>query len=273
MDTTLRQLITLVRFTTGRRIFTMRQVREQAVAMNLPDIVAHIDTATAHERSTIDLEARWNMRGDFSRRHAPQATEIDSRVDQTLTGMRDTAAVYVRGAPVGDPTRMAAERFLDKVFPTGVYPITSLPFVDQLAAVERILTIIGTELNAEVALLGLVPMVALLTALTDEYRDILAIGPSNLAFAEVRQARDFGQDQLAVLVALIISHFPRPDDITDRRARAELLAPILAQQQAIRQYLNDRRSVPDIDPDGEPPVGEGEPEGSPPVGESEVDAA
>ena len=39
----------------------------------------------------------------------------------------------------------------------------------------------------------------------------------------VRQARDFGQDQLAVLVALIISHFPRPDDLTDRRARAGVL--------------------------------------------------
>lgn len=253
MDTTIRGLIKLVRFTTGRRIFTLRQVREQAVAYNLPDVVGHIDMATAHDRSTLDMEVRWNMRGDFGRRHSPRALQVDNLVDQAVTGLRDTAQVYVRSAPVGDATRAAAERFLAQVFPAGVYPITSLPFIDQLAAVERILTLIATELSGEVAQMGLGPMIALLSARTDEYRAVLAEGPSSLEYSDVQAARDLGQDHLCVLVAMIISLYPRPEDENDERARADLLGPILAQQEAIRHYLNARKSVPDIDPDGEAP--------------------
>lgn len=255
MDTSLRGLIRLVRFTTGRRIFTLQEVRAQAVAHNLPDVVAHIDMATAHDRGTLKLEARWRMRGDFGRRHSPRAIHVDNLVDQTLTGVRDAAQVYIRNSPVGDPTRAAAERFLDQVFPGGVYPITSLPFIDQLAEVQRIQALITDELSAEVAQLGLGPMLALLSARTDEYRAVLTEGPSNLGFEQVQVARDLGQDYLAVLVALIINHFPRPNDPGDERARALLLGPILAQQRAIRQYLSARRNVPDIDPDaGEPDI-------------------
>ena len=41
MSTTPKEFINLVRFTTGRRIFTARQVRAVAVALNLPELVAH----------------------------------------------------------------------------------------------------------------------------------------------------------------------------------------------------------------------------------------
>lgn len=259
METTPRAFIKLVLFTTGRRIFALRHVRAAAVALNLPDLVTHVDQATAHDRATRKLETQWRLRGDFDRRHAPEAQEVDNRLDQALTATRDVAATYARAAPLGSPRRETAERFLAKAFPDGVYPITSLPFVEQLAAVEDLLEVIATELPAEVAALGLGEMIALVAEITDEYRAVLDRGPSNVEYAEVQVARERGQTWLVELVVKILGHFPNTEDRAHEQARDELLGPILAQQKAIRRYLRERITVPDVDPDGEPDAATGEP--------------
>lgn len=251
MTITPKNLIKLVRFTTGRRIFTMRQVRRAAVALNVPELIDHIDRSIAHDREVLRLETGWRSRRQSRRQHDPEARRIDIRVDHAVTGIRDVAQMYVRTASMGDPVHSAATRFLNIAFPGGVFPITSLPFVEQLAAVERLQALIATELGAEAAALGLGSMLVLLSALTDEYRAVLDRGPRAMNFAEVKTAREAGQDRLAVLVAMILTYFPRTDESTDTRARAALLGPILQQQAAIRRHLAERRAVPDIDPGGE----------------------
>ncbi len=261
MDSTTapRQLISLVRFTTGRRIYVLRQVRTVAVPLNQPAMVTHIDEAIAHDRATLDLEIRWRTRGEYGRRHAPEAQNVDNRVDTAVGSLRDVAFAYVRAAPPGDAKRKAAEYFLDKVFPDGVAPITGLPFVDELAAVEHILDIIATDLGAQVAELSLEHLVALLTSVTDEYRAVLDRGPDMVEFPQVQESRDIGQDNLLELMAMILGAFPKTRDPAHRDARERLPGPIMAQQQAIRRYLRDRAQVPDVDPDAPPDETTGEP--------------
>ena len=61
-------------------------------------------------------------------------------------------------------------------------------------------------------------------------------------------ARAQGQEHLLQAVSLILGRYYQstPADVA---ARAELLAPILRQNEAIRQYLRMRRSVEDVNPD------------------------
>lgn len=273
METTPRQLISLVRFTTGRRIYVYRQVRAAAQSLNQPTLVDHIDTAIAHDRNVLDLETRWRTRTPFRRRHAPAAQQVDDRLDLAITALRDVPMSYVRATPVGDPMREAAERFIAEVFPDGVAPITSLPFVDQLAAVEHMLDVIASDVTVEVATLSLGYMVSVVTQLTDEYRTVLDRKTITVEFPDVQAARDIGQDNLSELIAMILGQFHKTRDRAHQQARASLLGPILAQQQAIRAYLRDRSPVPDVDPDGEPDAATGEPPEIAPPAELEPDTA
>ena len=264
MATTPRQLIKLVVFTTGRRIYALRKVRATALALSLTDLVAHIDAAIAHDRTTLTLEARWRGRRVYGRRHAPETTDIDNRLDQLLTGVRNTLMTFIQALSQGDPRREAAERFVDGVFPQGVYPITSLPFIDQLAAIEDLLDRIAADFSAEVALLSISHLIALIAEVTDEYREALDQGPSRLDYATVKAAQDRGQDFLLAIVAMALGAFYRIDDPAHNDAREALLAPIMDQQEAIREYLRARRPVEDVDPDGDgEPIPAPEPEPMP----------
>jgi hypothetical protein len=126
--------------------------------------------------------------------------------------------------------------------------MTSLGFVDELAAVENILTAFDADLAPSVAELGLTRLAKRLAKLAVEYRSALdAPEPEVVRFGEIRAARAQGQQHLLQAVAQILGKHWRdtPEDVA---ARAALMAPILKQNEAIRQSLRTQRPVEDIDP-------------------------
>ncbi len=272
MEAPLSTLFDFYQHPTGRRLFAHGQTLKQAAAAKLPDVVKHCTAAIAHDRKCLALERRWAGVAAAARGKGPAAAlpagspatlKIDATVDRTLTAIRDHAVNQTAGAPPDDPIHITVAGFLKELFPTTVQDVTGLPFVEELAAVEHILT----QLQGKDALQPIVEDLALhrqhkhLAALTDQYRNALQTPtPETLAFGQVRAARAEGQDRLLQTVAIVAGKFFRntPDDAA---ARAALLGPILEQQEAIGAAMRGRRVIEDVNPE----TGEPDPNASAPV--------
>ncbi|KYG10391.1 hypothetical protein BE21_12295 [Sorangium cellulosum] len=270
MDATLESIFNLYVFTTGRRLFALRQVRALAKEQRFTELVKHCDAAIEHDLATRALERRWA--GEPAATGAnPAAQRIDVLVDRTLGAIRDHVVAQTQGAAPADPIHKEVAAFLRPIFPVSVQAITSLPYVDELAAVDDIVALLKGELAPAVREFGLGRLVTRLADLAVQYRDALeAPPPSLIDWGRVRAARAEGQGLLLEAVAIILGkHHERTREGT--AARLALLAPILQQNEAIGQYLRSRRAIADVNPEtGEdepaapaPAVGPAQPPGEP----------
>lgn len=264
MDGTLNDIFNLYEFTSGRRLFALAQVAAIAKDEGFTDLVKHCAAAIAHERAVRELERRWA--GEPVKATNPQAQRIDALTDRTLTALRDSALAQAQGAPPGDPIHAQVEGFLKRIFPISVYAITSLGYVEELAAVDEIVSLLKGELAPTAKELGLKRLADRLADLASQYREALEAPPDSLVgWGRVRAARAEGQGMLLEAVALIVGrHYQRSAEGT--AARLALLRPILQQNDAIGQYLKARRAVGDVNPDtGDeappPPAAEPTPKG------------
>lgn len=248
MDSSFETLFGFYEFTSGRRLFALRQVRDLAHQQGFTELVKHCDASVAHELSTREIERRWAGEPADTGSN-PAAQRIDVLVDRTLGGIRDHVVVQTQGAAPDDPIHATADAFLKRIFPTSVFAVTSLPFIDELAAVDDIVGLLKGELAAVAKDLGLGRLVKRLADLAGEYRDALDTPPASLvAWGQVRAARAEGQGRLLEAVAIIVGkhHLRTPEGTA---ARTALLDPILKQNEAIGQYLRARRTVADVNPD------------------------
>jgi hypothetical protein len=248
MDGSLEALINLYVFTTGRRLFALRRVRALAQQQDFAELVAHCDAVIAHDLATRDLERRWSGEPAETGTN-PAAQRLDTLVDRTLGAIRDQAVAQTQGAPPGDPIHAEVAAFVKRIFPISVYAVTSLPFIDELAAVDDIVKLLQGELAPTASSLGLGRLVTRLADLAVQYRDALeAPPPSLLRWDRIRAARAEGQGLLLEAVALIVGkHHRRTPEGAE--ARLALLAPILQQNDAIARYLRSRRAVEDVNPE------------------------
>lgn len=69
-----------------------------------------------------------------------------------------------------------------------------------------------------------------------------------VSLCAVKTARATGQSLLLQAVAMILGLHPS-DGAEDLAARAQLLGPILKQNEAIRDYLRARKAVQDVNPE------------------------
>lgn len=248
MDGTLESLISLYAFTTGRRLFALRNVRAAAHTQGFTELVKHCDTAIAHDLKTREIERRWAGEPAAGGGN-PEAQRLDALVDKTLTAIRDHTVAQTQGAPSADPIHAEAEALLKRIFPAGLAAVTSLPYIDELAAVDDIVTLFKGELASAVKDFGLVRLAKRLSDLAGDYRDALeSPPPSLLDWGKVRAARSEGQGLLLEAVAIILGkHHQRSAEGV--AARMALLGPILQQNEAIGSYLRARRSVTDVHPE------------------------
>ena len=262
MDISLGSLFKLYAFSTGRRMYAMSLTRPIAVELGNKKIVKHIDAAIAQDRVTRELDLRWAGRTLLNRGNG-KLKEIDALTDNMITALRDGALLQTRGMEPGDAIHDTVDAFLTDLLPAGVPAITALPYVDQISAVDALVSRLRGPLAPMVKELGLARQVERLAELAVAYRAALdesTMSADAVVFAEVRAARERGQEHLLELVVLILSAYldPTPEQ---REARAALLTPILLQNEAIRDYLRARRAVRDVDPDSgveEPLEGEAE---------------
>ncbi|AUX46696.1 hypothetical protein SOCE26_082050 [Sorangium cellulosum] len=254
MDATLESLFNLYVFTTGRRLFALQKVRALAKEQRFTELVKHCDAAVEHDLATRALERRWAGEPVASGTN-PAAQRIDVLVDRTLGAIRDHVVAQTQGAAPDDPIHKEVASFLKPIFPVSVQAITSLPYIDELAAVDDIVALLKGELAPAAKEFGLGRLVTRLADLAVQYREALeAPPPSLIDWGRVRAARAEGQGLLLEAVAIILGkHHARTREGT--AARLALLAPILQQNEAIGHYLRSRRAIADVNPE----TGEDEP--------------
>jgi hypothetical protein len=235
-------------FSTGRRHFAMLQVKSAAISSGYADIASHCDVAIAHDRQTRDLEAVWvgqKPDGQFS----PEARQLDIYVDAAVVALRDGIDAAARTSAPGDPLGEAAVKLGQELYPQGAAAITTLPFVDELGQVQRILARVShADWASTVQALGLSRHVARLAALEPQYSAAIGAPGAKVTFAQVKDARAKGQSLMLQAVAMILGRHPS-DSPADLAGRAALLGPIHAQNEAIRGYLRSRRAVEDVNPE------------------------
>ncbi|MCG8421655.1 MAG: hypothetical protein MJE77_27360 [Proteobacteria bacterium] len=245
METNLNGFLKLNVFPSGRRLFAQRQVAKVALGLEFTQLVEHLAEAIAHDQRTRTLEKIW---AGHNARRGIDVRGVDIRLDQTLNALRDGAMAQAKGAHQSDPVVAQVDGFIAQLFPAGVHAITSLPYLDELATVEVIVARLQGRLAPVVVDLGLERPTRRLAALTEEYRAALEAGDTH-DFDTVCAARTRGQTYLLETVALIVGRFYRNDDPVHAARRDVLLRPIVEQNNAIRDYLNARRTIRDIDPE------------------------
>ena len=255
MDVTLSALLALYVFSTGRRIFALQQVHKVATSAGHDALATHCAAAVTYDRTVRDLEARWiGQTPDVQ--FTPEARQLDILVDAGLSALRDGLDAAARASGPDDPLGDAAVQLAKELFPRGVADITTRPFVEELEQVGRILGAVkGAVWAQKVGALGLTRHVERLTALEQKYRAAIEAPGAKIAFGEVKTARAKGQALLLQTVAMILGLHPS-DSAADLAARAQLLGPILQQNEAIRDYLRARKAVQDVNPE----TGEVEPD-------------
>lgn len=269
----LERWINVNELSSGRRLFAVRQMKAAAQGLGQAALVQKADEAMAHDRHTRELDMRWagHRNGNTP---PPTVARVDNRVDSAITGLRDGAVAQTKGAAPEDPIHAKVEGFLQEVLPAGVFAVTSLPVVEQLAAVENIVSKLEGPQAATVAELGLQRQAGRLSGLVPVYREAIESAmKERITFPEVRAARRQGQRHLLALISMVLGAYPSPDDPAHQDAREALLGPIAEQNEAVRAYLRGRRSVRDIDPDtgdldpdpGTPEAGAPEPAPEPPA--------
>jgi hypothetical protein len=262
MEVVLSALLTLYAYSTGRRLFALQQVKKEATLAGHVALAAHCDVAIDHDKSTRSLEARWlaqNPDAQFS----PEAKQLDIVVDVALGALRDAVDAAARASAQGDPLGEAAVKLGDELFPGTVADITTLPFVEELGQVARILDTLKSQAwSQKVQELGLSRHVVYLTGLEQKYRAAIE-KDTKISFNDVKAARAKGQSLMLQAMAMILGLHPS-DSAADQAGRAKLMGPILTQNEAIPAYLRARRAVSDVDP--ETGVEEAAPEGEAPGG-------
>jgi hypothetical protein len=248
MDGSLASIFDLYVFTSGRALFALRQVRTAADKQGFTALVEHCDAAVAHGLVTRQLERRWAGEPAGTGTN-PAAQRIDVLVDRTLGAIRDGAVNATQGAAPEDPIHAKAAAFVAQIFPLSVFDVTSLAYVDELAAVDDIVGLLQGPLAGAVDEFSLGTLVKRLADLAVQYRAALETPPQSLvAFGNVRAARAEMQGMVLEAVAIIVGkHHARTPEGT--KARLALLEPILKQNEAIAQYLKARRAVQDVDPE------------------------
>lgn len=263
MSVALQDILNLYVFSTGRRLFALKQVHQAAKERKLSALISQVAEAIKHDRATRALELRWSKQVSI----APgvgEAPRLDAMLDRTVSGLRDAAQAHAEGAEEGEAIVKVVNDFIADLFPAGVQAVTQLPYVDELSAVEEIIEKLKGPHAKTVKELGLGRFVARLEGMLPKYRAALEGPKSEISFGSVKAARALGQDYLLQVVAMILGAFPKstPDHVA---ARTALLTPILRQNEAIRQYMRGRRggAVADVDPEtGEPEVVVSEGEGA-----------
>jgi septal ring factor EnvC (AmiA/AmiB activator) len=211
-------------FPTGRRLKTFREV---AALASTDRALQHLLTeAIAHEQRTLALEDELDRLSQTTSELRALDTDIDQvdhAMDKSLTHLHDQLhALAAQGGAQGE----AASALLDALFSTGAEAITSLPYIEQLGAVDALLEELQGPLADAVSRAKVQAEVKNIQALSVTYRQRLAsLSPEELAAEQLCNARAQGQ---AFLRAALDAICALPDP-----ARADLLAPALRQQAEI----------------------------------------
>lgn len=247
MDPSLESLFNLYVYTPGRRLFALQQVRKIAQDMNKTELVTLIDKAIEANVKHIELMAAYQQEQPH-KKGSSAAQGIDWQIDRTLGGLQDMAYALIKGIGPEDPLVPSIEALLKALFPAGLTAITLLPYVEELAQVDRIVKVARSDYGQLIAAIKLDRFVDRLSNLAKQFRaELESSKPSGIPYDTVRASAAQCQNLMLQVVAYIIGRY-HGNSPEHADTRTSLLNPILDQNEAIGHYLRNRRSVPDVNP-------------------------
>jgi hypothetical protein len=246
----LQQWINLYVFTPGRAAFAVTQLRQAAVEIGNVEIVAACDLVLAQAGTALDLEHAWAKAKTTVAGKRVKAPALDAQLDRTVSAIHSAAEGIISALPADSPLVKDALTLLSQAFPGGPGALTSLPYEDELAAVQTLdKRLTGTgDLAQVVERLQIRFLVDRLVELTGQFQEVLGVSTTReLEYSQVVDARAATQEKLLQLFVRILGTYPteRPEDVT---RRTTLLAPILEQNARIAQAMKRRGTVLDVDP-------------------------
>lgn len=232
-------LLKLTRFPLALCEFVFQQVRERALALDVPAVVALAEYGIA--RAKVAMEVDHDQRMQHPTQYPPETREVDQLVDAAVSGFNGFCESQI-ALFRGEERAAAAARLRNALLPRGVKDVTQLSYVEQHAQINALLARAQEpDLRADLTIVPeLGVMLARIGELNTRYGDLLGQSMGMLTRQDVRAHHDEVQEILCTLACLIIGHFgtlPERHDVRDR-----LLDPILRQHEALRERRRRRRA-------------------------------
>ncbi len=253
-------LFNLYVFTPGRVIFAATQVKRAAKSRKAKDadekrdlklIETACDRAVAAGQEALEASNAWQRaKAEPTARAGGSATALDPLLDRAVSGVSDGAANFTRSLSREHPLSLKAGEFLRAAFPAGVSAITSLPYEDELAAVNSLLARLQDpkDLAPVAKQLSLEPFVTELAQVTDKFATALrAPSAVQATYGLVKSTQAAAQERLLQLAARIAGTF-NEQTAAHIEARTDLLGPIVSQNERISDAYRRHRPVVDVNP-------------------------
>ena len=253
--------IDLYQFSLGGIAYCVNHMRGELVELGNDELVEVADRAVEKHRKARSLAYDWNQQKQRDPLRREGTASLDNRIDGTLSSLLGAAEILADLEAETEQKRVA-EEFVEDLFPSGVYPITSMKFADQFVAVTELLDRLEGPYAEHVEVMNVGPIVEQLEELNGQFGAKLEQVSETLAYDEVETAKVKAEDAFHELVALAIGGYARDMETLNR-----VMAPVLEQTERTRRHLRGRGSIPEVDPETGEPV---EPEGGGGSGESET---
>jgi hypothetical protein len=233
MGNAFHSLFSIVRLSPARRIVIFQRMLVIATTLGLTRLVEHLTGALAHEVKTHELVGKYRAqkRGNL---YAVPVQPIDLKADHLLSGLRSLLIGLATGLAVDHRVTVAVTEVLKGIFPNNnVRAITGLPYVEQVAAMERMVRVLRGIYAPHVALLGIGDKVDMLAEITLEYRSAVNSGRDSDNTAS-RAANERGHEYLLEAVGLITGGEKDTQSPEHAQNREALLAPLYEQIEIVR---------------------------------------
>jgi hypothetical protein len=238
---TIANLLDLRTLPTGRALYALRQLALELASVSAPDVAAYVEAGLATGNQAWEMERRWLVQRDGGDEQG-DLRPLDVTLDRALAALFQAVKAWAPQRPEN------AFRVLRQVFPSGVSAVMRMTYPEEIEAVARLLEHLKGELAADVEALHVEPFVDTVREAHAEFRQTLdsRVAPE-IAFDQVRAARADANEALLRVVAVIMGKYP--GDLPEHGPlRRRLLAPILAQNDAVGASLKAHRPVTEVDP-------------------------
>ncbi|RAL25247.1 hypothetical protein DL240_03280 [Lujinxingia litoralis] len=240
----------------GSMDFCLADIATKAERAGLGAVCAQVEQAQAACSRSQRLDEAWANTRHTGLPSRGAAAKTDVLIDRTVKQISDIAQTFA-SMHRDSPRKVAGQRLVDRVFPRGVFPITSQRFEEQRVTVDLILERLQGELADDIALLGLIELVEDLSAYNKTFGEQLSVHDDLLTFDRVADARLEAREAYAGVIVMILA-----GTLTNKELRAELLASVRDQQGRLAQHYRRRGKIAAVDRADEEvsnePLGEGD---------------
>lgn len=201
----------------------------------------HVEGALQAHTEAVTLARRWATRRSDVAPDAEAVRLVDAKLDRAWTALHTLCVNALSAFEPGSDPEAAARCLLDALFPRGPAAVTTLPYIDQHAALSRLVDRTRTERSLIQAVQALSAGVLLdrIDELNQVYGESLT-RQERISFDAVLVADRQAWRALTSLVARALGLFPAADE-GDEAIRRELLGPLREQEEG---FLAEQRRKP-----------------------------